>query len=67
MKQFLVRIEGHVVRVVFLVVERHVDAKLLEDGIEGRVRDQIVLPAIELSLALELLSVECLWCDVLPF
>ena len=59
--------EAHVVKEVFLVVQRHVKAILLENRVKNLVRDQIGTPIRELSLALETETVQCLWLNVVSF
>ena len=51
----------HVVEEVFRVVEGHIDAKLPKDAHEGLMRDQVTLPALQLSLALKAQTIESLW------
>ena len=59
--------EAHVVKEVFLVVQRHVKAILFENRVKNLVRDQIGTPIRELSLALETETVQCLWLNVVSF
>ena len=57
------RAEAHEVEEVLLVVEGHVETELFEDLGEGRVRDQILPPALHLAFALKSEPVQSLGLD----
>ena len=59
--------EAHVVKEVFLVIECHIDPKLLENSIKGCMRDQLCLPVLELAFALEAEAIEGLWLNTVAF
>ena len=59
------RSQAHKIKKVFLIIQGHVNAKLLEYCIESLVPNQIIPPVLKLSLTLVSQSIQNLWLDVM--
>ena len=57
----------HKIEKVFLVIESHMDSKLLENVDESLVADEIISPVVKLALALEAETIKDLWLDIVSF